>query len=169
MAHTPIVNYNKLGLKVNEKESYKEVRLTKPNYDNLSLSDEELRYLVENANNYNANMLVEQITDIFKRYRMIYIILKLSEFCLSLFLIGLTLDKREYIINSLTRIYTDINYQMSSLFFYFIMTICCISSVIFYVYGAISLYKLNVYYAKIYSSISLFTAITTIVLVYVNM
>lgn len=154
---------------MNENESYKELRLTKPNFDTISLSDEELRYLVENANNYNSNMLVEQIIDIFRKYRMIYIVLKLSELCMSSFLIGLTFQKREYIINSLTNVYTDINIQIASFIFYFIMFICCTSSLLFYVYGAISLYNLKVYYAKFYSNISLFTAITTILLVYVNM
>jgi hypothetical protein len=143
--------------------------MPKHNLDNVSLSDEELRYLVENANNYDTTMLVQQIIDIFKRYRLVYIILKLSELILSVFLIGLTIDKRKYIINSMMRVYTDITYEMANILFYFTLILCCMASLVFYVYGALSLYKLNIYYAKVYSNISLLTAISTILLVYINM
>ena len=152
-----------------ERESIKEVRLTKHNIDNISLSDQELRYLVENSYNYDTTLLIEQIIDIFKRYKLVYILLKLSEFCLAIILIGLTFDKKEIIIDSLIKMYTDLDYGMANIIFYFIMTVTCSMSTIFYIYGAYSLYTLNVRSLKLYNSVSLFSSISTILLVYVNM
>ena len=133
------------------------------------MSDEDLRNIVENADYYDTNLLIEQIVDLFKRYSIIYIFLKLMELTLTVFLMFLTWDKRESTIYAINKIYTGMDESSAKWLFYIIFVTSNILNIIFYLLGILTLTKMNVKYAKMYSDMALFMSISTIMLVYLNM
>lgn len=89
--------------------------------------------------------------------------------CLTSFLMFITWQRRESSITIMEEIYRDLNSSEAASFFYFIFFISFLINLFFYPYGFYSLTKKKVKCLKIYTNVALFTAITTIFLIYINM
>ena len=164
-----------LGYKNGEKDSAaiekKVIIENQPNTrnENISLSDDELRYLIDNANEDEYPQLIYQILDVFRKYRLLYIIINICEMSLFCFLLYLTWNKRESSIAIMEDIYTDMNSKEASVIFYTIFYISLIINIFYYPFGFYSITKKNVKMIKYYSTFTLISSISTILLIYINM
>jgi hypothetical protein len=137
--------------------------------DYLNLSDDELRYLVNSASQDEYPFLLNQLLDIFTKYRIFFITFKMCEMALSLFLILMIWDKRESTISSMQEIYRDLTPHEAYVVFHSIVIFSMVLNIIFYPFGFYAIAVKNIKVLKFYSTCTMFMAVTSVFLIYINL
>jgi hypothetical protein len=91
------------------------------------------------------------------------------EMSLTCFLLFITWKKKESSIILLQEIYKDLNSKEASLVFYTIFMISFVLNSVFYPLGFYSLVSKKVHIFKMFSTYTLYTAILTVFIIYLNM
>jgi hypothetical protein len=63
--------------------------------DNLTISDDELQFIIENYDQFDYNVVIKHFLDSFRIYRLLFFLFFISEMGLTCFLMFLTWEKRE--------------------------------------------------------------------------
>lgn len=139
------------------------------NDDALSISDEELQFIIDNYDQFDHNNLIEQIVSVFRKNQIIFLFVLILEMLLSCTLLIMTWKKKEASILIMQEIYKDLNSMEASLLFHTIYFITVILNIMYYPlsFYALSTKKVKVF--RLFSTLSLYTAITTIFIIYINM
>ena len=88
-------------IKAGEKDSAIENKENQPTnriageVDNLTISDDELQYIIENYDQFDYNVVIKHFLDSFRIYRLLFFLFFISEMGLTCFLMFLTWEKRE--------------------------------------------------------------------------
>ncbi len=88
-------------LKTGEKDSALEQKECPQNQhihqdiDNLTISDDELQFIIENYDQFDYNIVIKHFLDSFRIYRLLFFLFFISEMGLTCFLMFLTWEKRE--------------------------------------------------------------------------
>jgi len=169
-----VITFLILGFKVGEKESIVETK--EPNNyqeneqaENLTISDSELQYIVDNYDRFDHNNLIEQLLQVFRRNQLIFLSVLFLEMSLTVFLLFITWTKKESSISMLQDIYKDLNGREAAMLFYTFFGVSLLLNMIFYPLGFYSLVSKKVNMLKMFSVFSMYTAIMTIFIIYVNM
>lgn len=166
-----------LGYKTGEKDSTAEVKQpeilnnnhNRDQNDNLTISDSELQYIVDNYDQFDQSNIIEQLLQVFRRNQLIFVCLLTIEMSLTVFLLFITWRKKENSIMMLQDIYKDLNAREAAILFYVVFLASLLLNVIFYPLGFYSLISKKVNLFKTFSSYSLYTAILTVFIIYINM
>lgn len=138
------------------------------NLNNLSLSDEELQFLIDHADQFDYHSLIDQILDIFRNYRILFFLLLTLELCIMSSLLFNTFKNKENSVTMMEEIYKDLNAEEASLFFNGIFCIVILLNAGFYPLGYYALIEKKVKLLKHFSLFALYTAIATIFIIYIN-
>jgi hypothetical protein len=142
---------------------------SQPNQELLYLSDDELRYLVSHTQQDDYPYLLEQILDIFSKYRILFLIVKSFEMILSISLLVITYQKRELTIATMQDVYKDLNANSAHIVFYIIFYFSVGINCFFYPFGFYALTVKNLKLLKIYSGFTILVAVCSVLLVYINL
>lgn len=134
----------------------------------MNISDDDLRFIVEHATNDEYSLLLDQLLNLFRKYRLSFILIFLGEMSFTLILLFITWDKKDNAILLMHEMYNDLNLVESAHIFYFIYFISLLANLIFYPFGLISLSIKNVKTIKFFSNLILINAFLTMILIYVN-
>lgn len=66
--------------------------------DNLTISDDELQFIIENHEQFEYNVVMRHFLDSFRLYRFLYLVFFTSEMFLTTFLMFTTWERREITI-----------------------------------------------------------------------
>lgn len=135
----------------------------------LYLSDDDLRYLVDSTTTDDFPALVEQLLDVFRRYRLVFTLITVFEMFLTFILTLLTWEKRETAITIMEEIYKDINSKEAASSFYalFVFTLCV--NFVYYPFGFYALARKSVRLIRFYSFFIIFNAMFILLSIYINM
>ena len=135
----------------------------------LYLSDDDLRYLIDTASVDEYPIMIDQLLDIFRKYRLTFTLLNLFEMFLTFFLTLLTWQKRETAITIMEEIYKDINTKEAAVSFYFLFFLTLGINLLYYPLGFYAIAKKNVRLMKFYSFFIVFNAMFILISIYINM
>jgi hypothetical protein len=175
---TVLMFINFIGYKTGEQDSTAETKqiseditnLNRNNEnENLTISDSELQYIIDNYDQFEHTNIIEQLLNVFRRNQIIFLVLLITEMSLTCFLLFITWKKKESSIIMLQEIYKDLNSKEASLLFYTIFMISFVLNSAFYPLGFYSLVSKKVNIFKMFSTYSLYTAILTVFIIYLNM
>ena len=99
-------------IKAGEKDSAMENKENLPNtnvdaeVDNLTISDDELQFIIENYDQFDYNVVIKHFIDSFRIYRFLFFLLFIAEMGLNCFLMFLTWEKREGTLITVKHIFT---------------------------------------------------------------
>lgn len=136
--------------------------------ENLTISDSELQYLVENQDQFEAGSILEQFVLMFRKHQIVFLFLLAIEMSLTVFLLFITWKKRENSIMLLQDIYKELNTNESCILFYSIYTLALIINMVYYPIAFYALTTKKLKFMKFFSLISLYSGILTIFIVYIN-
>ena len=126
-----------------------------PQQPDLNLSDEELRYIIDSTAQDEYPMLIEQILDLFRKYRFFFILMKCSEMFLFWCLMFTTWAKRESSITLMEEVYRDLNSREAAFLFHIFFHTSLVLNLFYYPFGFYALAKKNVKYLKLYTHFTL--------------
>ncbi len=145
-----------------------EINENQINLNNLSLSDEELQYLIDHADNFDYYTLIEQILEIFRSYRILFFMTLILELFLTTSLLYSSFKNKETAIYLMQEIYKDMNADEANFFFNVSFISLLLINLIYYPIGLYGILYKKVKHLKIFSSISLYSAIACIFIFYIN-
>jgi hypothetical protein len=162
------------GYKSGEKDSACEAKpIEAPRQENanpeLSLSDEELRYIIDSTAQDDYPMLIEQILDLFRKYRLFFAFLKCCEMFLFWMLMFTTWVKRESSITLMEEVYHDLNTKEAAFMFHLFFHTTVVMNLLYYPFGFFALARKNVKLLKLYTHMTLVVSVMTIIMIYINM
>lgn len=137
--------------------------------DNLTVSDSELQYIIDNYDQFEHTTIIEQLVSVFRRNQIVLFLLILIEMSMTFFLLLVTWNKKENSIVVLQQIYRDLNSKEAALIFYTIFTLNLILNLVFYPLSFYSLVTKKLKVFKMFSVYCLYTAIMTVFIVYLNL
>jgi len=162
-----------LGYKSGERDSTADTKqLSESNQihnEILTVSDSELQYIIENYDQFEHTNILEQLLQVLRRNQIIFFMLLIMEMTFTIFLLFLTWKKKENSILMLQQIYKDVNSKEAALIFYLVFILSFSINIVFYPLGLYSLISKKVQIFKIFSSFSMYTAILTVFIIYINM
>jgi len=83
-------------IKTGEKDSANEkLNNNKQEEDSLTISDDELQFIIENYDQFDYNVVMRHFLETFRAYRLLYFIFFMAEMFLTSFLMFITWQKRE--------------------------------------------------------------------------
>jgi len=138
------------------------------NLENLTLSDEELQYLIDNAEQFDYNNLMNQIVEIFRTYRYIFLFVLIIELLLMSTIMFRTFAEKEDIITNLVMMYKDLSAIEASVFFNCVFVAFIIINTVFYPLGFYSISNKKVKLLKHFANLSIYSAIGAIFIIYIN-
>lgn len=144
-----------------------ELKKNHENLENLSLSDEELQYIIDHADRFDYHTLINEILDLFRTYRWVFLFCLVIEMILSCIVTFKTFSNKEDIISSLF-LYESIDTVEASMFFNCFLVLSLVFNTIFYPLGFFSIVNKNVRFIKLFSKFSIFSAFAMIGFSYVN-
>jgi hypothetical protein len=153
---------------VKKEKQNEEINQNQENLNNLSLSDEELQYLIDHAEQFDYYSLIQQILEIFRSYRILFFMTLILELALMSSLLFSTFKNKENSILMMEEIYKDVNAEEISLFFNTVIFLLILLNAVYYPLGFYSILQKKVKYLKYFSTISLYSAIACIFIIYVN-
>ena len=153
---------------VKKEKQNEELNQNQDNLNNLSLSDEELQYLIDHAEQFDYFSLIQQILEIFRSYRILFFMTLILEMALMTSLLFTTFKNKENSILMMEEIYKDVNAEEVSMFFNTVLFLLIALNAVYYPLGFYSILQKKVKYLKYFSSISLYSAIACIFIIYVN-
>jgi hypothetical protein len=136
--------------------------------DNFTISDDELQYIIENHDQSEDANLMEQILSVYRKNQFFFCFLFILEMSLSCLLLMITWKRKEYSIMVMQNLYKDINPIQAAFIFHGIFFINCLSSLMLYPLGFFSLLSKKIQAMKFFSSFSLYCALSSIFIVYLN-
>lgn len=152
-----------------KKEKYdEELCQNQRNLETLTLSDEELQYIIEHAEQFDYSSLLNQIIDIFRTYRYIFMFSLVLELLMMSTIMFKTFTSKEDIVTSMVGVYKDLNAIEASMFFNCVFIAFLSSNALFYPLGFYSISNKNVKYLKYFANLSIYSAIGTIFIIYIN-
>lgn len=159
-----------LGHKKGEKDStiYQHQNKAKA-LDELTISDSELQYIVDNYDQFNQSDLIEEFLSILKRNQIIFLLLLTVEMSLSIFLLFITWKKKDSSIQILQKLYKDIGSKVSYIIFVVVYCFGLIIDLVFYPIGFYSLYSKKYKLLNYFSNLALYSGILSIFIIYFNM
>ena len=138
------------------------------NIDNLSLSDDELQYILDHADQFDYCNLINQIINLFRTYRYVFIFCLVIEFLIMSSIMFRTFQNKEDIITSMVGLYKDINAREASMFFNCVYIAFLIANSIYYPLGFYSIAKKQVKLMKYFANLSAYSALGIIFIIYIN-
>lgn len=138
------------------------------NNDVLTVSDEELQYIIENYENLDHNNILEEIISVFRKNQMILLLFIIFELTLSSFLLFVTWKKKEGSILIMQSVYKDISSFEAMILFYSIFFTCVVLNLVYYPLAFYSMMTKKVKIFKVFTTYSLYTSIVTIFIIYIN-
>lgn len=135
--------------------------------ENLSLSDEELQYIIDHADRFDYHTLINEILDLFRTYRWVFVLCLVVEMILSSIVTFKTFTNKEDIISNLY-VYESIDTVEASMFFNCALVLSLTFNTIFYPLGFFSIVNKNVRFIKLFSKFSIFSAFVMIGFSYIN-
>ena len=167
-------DFIKIGLKNGERDSTLECKAllgrnqNNNNNDVLTVSDEELQYIIENYENLDHNNIIEEIINVFRKNQMILLLFVIFEMSLSSFLLFITWKKKEGSIMIMQNVYKDISSFEAMVLFYSIFFVSLLLNLFYYPLAFYSLTSKKVKIFKFFTTYSLYTSIVTIFIIYIN-
>ena len=111
-----------------------------PNQDELTITDSDLQYIVENYEQFDQGNIIEEFLAILNRNQIIFFLLLTIEFSLSLFLLFVIWKKKDNSILLVQKLYKELSVKGSMILFYIVYGIAFITDLVFYPLGYYSLY-----------------------------
>ena len=145
-----------------------EIVQNQENINNLSLSDEELQYLIDHAEQFDYYSLIQQILEIFRSYRVLFFIGLILEFSLTSSLLFTTFKNKENSVLMMEEVYKDLNAEEASLFFNTVFIVYMIINAFYYPFGFYGILQKKIKHLKYFSNLALYSAIGTIFIIYIN-
>ena len=136
--------------------------------DNFTISDEDLQYIIENHQQFDISTLLEHIVSIFRRNQLLFCLLFMIEMSLCSMLFLVTWRKKEYSIVMMQNLYKDLDHYQASLLFHGIFFINLIMNIVLYPLGFYSLVSKKIQVMKYFSTLCLYTSLSSIFIVYLN-
>jgi len=134
----------------------------------MTVSDIDLQTLLDNTSNLNINTLLDEVLNVFRKYRILLFVLLFLEMALSLFLCFIVWKRREHSIYVIEKVYRDINSFESSICFFIIFLTNLLINFFFYPIGYIAIVYKNIKLMRFFSFFALYSAIGCIILIYVH-
>lgn len=159
---------NKAHLNKGKDKDLDPLNQNQENINNLSMSDEELQFLIDNANQFDYQHLINQILEIFRSYRVLFFLVLILELCLMSTLLFNTYKTKEASILIMEEIYKDLNAEEASLFFNIVFVIFTSLNAFYYPVGFYAITQKQIKILKFFSIFSLYSAIATIFVIYIN-
>lgn len=138
------------------------------NLNELTMSDDELQYLIDHADQFNYYALIEQVLDVFRSYRLLFLVTLLLDLSLMMWIMFSTFENKEYSITMMEDLYRDVSAEEASRFFNVIFIFLFIINMIFYPLGFYSISLKKVKLLKYLALFSLYTAVSTVFVIYIN-
>jgi hypothetical protein len=158
-----------IGFKQGESDSVNnQIQIMEIKHENLSISDEELRYIIDSSAHLDREILVDELVEMYSRYRKSYLYLSVAELLLNVFLMISILVNNDAIITQIGKLYTDLSDSEAQFVFYLVYCASLVMNILFYSSVFATLFKKNIYQLKCYSYINLFLTLMTILQVYVH-
>lgn len=145
-----------------------DLKQNQENLDNLVLSDDELQFLIDHADRFDYHSLIEQVIDVFKSYRFLFIVALLLEMLLMSGLLYNAFKNKEASILMMEEIYTDLSPEEANMFFNFAFIMLLALNLVYYPLGLISISMKKIKQLKYFAILSLYTAIATVFVIYIN-
>ena len=139
-----------------------------PNQDELTITDSDLQYIVENYEQFDQGNIIEEFLTILNRNQIIFFLLLTIEFSLSLFLLFVIWKKKDNSILLVQKLYKELSVKGSMILFYIVYGIAFITDLVFYPLGYYSLYTKKINLLGYFANCALVTGVMTIFVVYIN-
>lgn len=153
----------------NEKERISlKLKDNQENLNNLAISDDELQYLIDHAAQFDFNSLIQQVLDLFRSYRNLFILILITELLLMSALLFSSFKSKETTILMMEEIYHDLSAQEANIFFNFVFVSFILLNSIYYPLGFYAISSKKIKHLKYFSLLSLYTAVTTVFVIYIN-
>lgn len=157
--------------KAGEKDSIYQSTNEKPNAaneENLTITDSDLQYIVENYEQFDQGNIIEEFLTILNRNQIIFFLLLTIELSLSVFLMFVVWKRKDYSIEMIQRFYKDISHKATIIIFYVTFSLLSVINVVFYPVGFYALYTKKIRLLGYFANSALVTGVFTIFLVYIN-
>ena len=138
------------------------------NQDDLTITDSDLQYIVENYEQFDQGNIIEEFLTILNRNQIIFFLLLTIEFSLSLFLLFVIWKKKDNSIFLVQKLYKELSYKASMILFYTVYGIAFATDLVFYPIGYYALYTKKIKLLGYFANIALVTGVMTIFVVYIN-
>jgi len=137
-------------------------------FDNLTISDADLEYIVENYDQFDQNNLLSDFLKVLRRNGILFSLLLFVEMTLSLSCFYFSWKKQNESIVLISKLYKNLTIEKAEQVFKIIFIISIILDVIYYPLGFISIYSKKYKLLNFFANFSLITGIFMIFIVYIN-
>jgi len=138
------------------------------NFDNLTISDADLEYIVENYDQFDQNILLSDFLKVLRRNSIFFSLLLLMELILSLFCFYFSWKKQNESIIIINKLYKNLTMENARQAFTIIFICSIVLDIIYYPLGFISIYLKKYKLLNFFANFSLVTGILMIFIVYIN-
>ena len=138
------------------------------NFDNLTISDADLEYIVENYDQFDQNILLSDFLKVLRRNSILFSSLLFIELILSLFCFYISWKKQKESIILINKLYKNLTIDNSRKAYMIVFISSFILDIIYYPLGFISIYLKKYKLLNFFANFSLITGILMIFIVYIN-
>lgn len=153
---------------IKEEKHKQDIKQTLSYTNNLTVSDDELQYLLDNSDNFDFHMLINQLLEIFKSYRTLFIIFLILETILSTALTINSFSNKQSMLRLITEVYETITIDQASYIYNSALYCFMLINLVYYPLGYYSILVKNIKYLKYFSIISISSAFTCVFIIYIN-
>ena len=136
--------------------------------DSLTVSDDELQFLLDHADDFDFNTLFNQIVSVFRTYRFVFLVCLVVEMILMSLIMFKTFINKEDIITNMVNMYKDLSAIEASIFFNCAFVLFMLGNTIYYPVGYYAISNKKIKLLRFFANFSIYSAVATIFLVYMN-